>query len=590
MNFNQLCQQLETIEATDSRLAMTQQLAQLLPQLTDEEIKPTLYLIQGRLMPQYRSLEFNLSEKMILRLLAKLLAKYQSVEIIDQSQANLFAQTDETSLVSWVKQEYGRVGDLGLLTKQIMAKLHLAPQSLSITAVYQSLIEIAQDSGAGSQDRKLLKLLALLEKISPSAAKYTVRVVLGKMRLGFGLMTLLDTLSWAKVGDKTQTKLLETYYQRQADIGKLAQVYLRGGLVALQTAYDVQVGVPVVPELCQRLNTAEEIIEKMGSVVAEPKYDGLRAQIHFDAEKQLAQVYSRSLEDISAMFPEVKMIGQFIQFKSCIFDAEAVGINPQTGEIVPFQETMKRKRKYNIASMAQQIPIRFYVFDILDVDDRPLIDLPLLERKTFLAQAFPVNPVLVKTPHHLFDDAQKLHQFHQQMLADGYEGVVVKHPQAPYRAGRKGWRWVKIKEAEGTSGKLHDTLDLVVMGYYFGRGKRAQFGLGAILVGIMGYNEEILSIAKIGTGMSEDQLKILKQKLDQLKTSQKPKVYHSVNKLLQPDVWVEPKLVVEIAADEITHSPVHAAGVALRFPRLIRLRIDKSWEDATSINELGELE
>jgi len=590
MNFNQLSRQLEEIEETDARLKMTRQLAKLLPQLDEDEIRPALYLIQGRLTPQYRSLEFNLSEKMIVRVLAKLLIKYKQVQLVTQSSNSLFLQTDELRVIEQVKQQYRQVGDLGLLTKQLVARLGLAKQNLSIAQVYQALIEIAQDSGTGSQDRKLLKLVALLEKLSPTAAKYVVRIVLGKMRLGFGLMTLLDALSWAKVGDKTQTKLLETYYQRQADIGKLAQVYLKNGLVALQTAYDVQVGVPVVPELCQRLNTAEEIIEKMGRVIAEPKYDGLRAQIHFDSEKQLAQVYSRSLEDITSMFPEVKTALAFIKCQSCILDAEAVGINPQTGKIVPFQETMKRKRKYNVEAMAKEIPIRFYVFDVLDLDGKPLIDLPLLERKKFLDFIFQNNQILIKTIFRLFDHAQQLHQFHQQMLAEGYEGVVVKHPQAPYRAGRKGWRWVKIKEAEGTSGKLHDTLDLIIMGYYMGKGKRAQFGLGAILVGIVGYNEEVLSIAKIGTGMTEDQLKVLKQKLDRLKTAKKPKVYHPVNKLLKPDVWVEPKLVVEIAADEITRSPAHSAGVALRFPRLLRIRDDKSWEDATSINELSELE
>jgi len=360
--------------------------------------------------------------------------------------------------------------------------------------------------------------------------------------------------------------------------------------VGLQTAYDVQVGVPVAPELCQRLNTAKEIIEKMGQVIAEPKYDGLRAQLHFNKEEKVVKVFTRSLEDVTEMFPEAKKALKFIQVKSCILDAEVVGVDPTTGKILPFQETMKRKRKYDVAQLAKELPVRFYIFDILDINDRPLIDIPLLKRKTYLEKAFAKNPILEKTPYRLIDDPEKLHQFHQDMLSQGYEGVVVKHPQAKYRAGRKGWRWVKIKEAEGTSGKLKDTLDLVVMGYYLGKGKRAQFGLGAILVGIMGYNEEILSIAKIGTGMTEKQLVELKQKLDQLKVSQKPKEYHEVDKQLLPDVWVEPKLVVEVAADEITKSPVHAAKVALRFPRLVRLRDDKSWEDITSINELKSLQ
>ena len=588
MTFDQLSLKLNKIEKTSARLEMTQQLAQLLVSLDEAEIKPTLYLLQGRLTPLYQSLDFNLSEKMVVRALAKLIIRHKPKAT--EEVTNLFGQVDDATIVKQVQQEYKQLGDLGLLAETIITRLNLSSKKLSIVKVYQHLKTIAQISGVGSQERKLQLLVDLLSQVSPLAGRYIVRIVLGKMRLGFGLMTLLDALSWAKVGDKTQAKLLESYYQRQADIGKLAQVYLKDGLVGLQTAYDVQVGVPVAPELCQRLNTAKEIIEKMGQVIAEPKYDGLRAQLHFNKEEKVVKVFTRSLEDVTEMFPEAKKALKFIQVKSCILDAEVVGVDPTTGKILPFQETMKRKRKYDVAQLAKELPVRFYVFDILDINDRPLIDIPLLKRKTYLEKAFAKNPILEKTPYRLIDDPEKLHQFHQDMLSQGYEGVVVKHPQAKYRAGRKGWRWVKIKEAEGTSGKLKDTLDLVVMGYYLGKGKRAQFGLGAILVGIMGYNEEILSIAKIGTGMTEKQLVELKQKLDQLKVSQKPKEYHEVDKQLLPDVWVEPKLVVEVAADEITKSPVHAAKVALRFPRLVRLRDDKSWEDITSINELKSLQ
>ncbi len=587
MTFDQLANYLEKVEQTDARLKMTQQLAKLLLKLDETEIKPTLYLLQGRLAPLYQSLEFNLSEKMVLRALARLTTLHQTQTQVQTT--DLFGRVDETGVLSQIQLEYKQLGDLGLLAEKTLQRLKTSLGELSILEVYQKLKEIAQTSGVGSQEKKLELLTKLLSQVSPLSGRYIIRIVLGKMRLGFGLMTLLDALSWAKVGDKTQSKLLESYYQRQADIGKLAQIYLKDGLVGLQSAYDVQVGVPVVPELCQRLNTAKEIIQKMGQVIAEPKYDGMRAQLHFNKKKQLAKVFSRSLEDLTHMFPEVKEALAFVKFESCILDAEAVGVDPTTGQIVPFQETMKRKRKYNVTELAKQLPVRFYVFDILDVNNKPLIDEPLLKRKEFLNQAFKPNNILIKTLFELIDDPVELHRFHQQMLAEGYEGVVVKHPQAKYRAGRKGWRWVKIKEAEGKTGKLNDTLDLVVMGYYLGKGKRAQFGLGAILVGVMGYNEEVLSIAKIGTGMTEDQLIELKERLDKLRTDKKPKEYHPVNKALTPDVWVEPGLVVEVAADEITQSPVHAAKVALRFPRLVRLRTDKSWEDITNINELQSI-
>ncbi len=588
MQFATLARHLKKIEATDARLEMTRQLADLLTKLEEKEIKPTLYLLQGRLTPQYQSLDFNLSEKMVLRALAKLLLKHK--EETSEGETDLFGQVDETKVVKEVMSEYKKLGDIGLLAQKVREKVPVQSKNLDILTVYNHLKEIAKASGVGSQERKLELLVSLLEDLDSLSARYVVRVIVGKLRLGFGLMTLLDALSWAEVGNKSDSQTLESYYQRQADVGKLAQIYLEKGLEGLEKAYDVQVGVPVVPELCQRLNTAKEIIEKMDQVVAEPKYDGMRAQLHFDKEKNLAKVYTRSLEDVTQMFPEVKEALGSINFRSCVLDAEAVGVDPETGKIVPFQETMTRKRKYDIEAVASKLPIRFYVFDILDVDSKPIIDKPLLERKKYLERAFKDNSVLVKTPYKLISDPNQLNQFHLKMLAEGYEGVVVKHPLAPYRAGRKGWRWVKIKEAEGHTGKLNDTLDLVVMGYYLGKGKRAQFGLGAILVGIMGDDGRILSIAKIGTGMTEDQLVELKGKLDNLKVNTRPKEYRPVDKMLVPDVWVEPSLVVEIAADEITKSPVHTAGVALRFPRLVHIRTDKSWQDITQVSELKSLQ
>jgi len=179
-----------------------------------------------------------------------------------------------------------------------------------------------------------------------------------------------------------------------------------------------------------------------------------------------------------------------------------------------------------------------------------------------------------------------LHKFHEEMLTQKLEGAVIKKADSAYVSGRKGWRWVKIKESEGTIGKLNDTLDLVMMGYYLGKGKRAQFGLGAILVGVLDDQEQILSLSKIGTGMTEEQLVELKKLSDQLISKERPLQYQSVDKSLLPDVWLEPGIVVEVAADELTHSPTHQAGWALRFPRLVKIRRDKNWLQATTFLEL----
>jgi DNA ligase-1 len=164
----------------------------------------------------------------------------------------------------------------------------------------------------------------------------------------------------------------------------------------------------------------------------------------------------------------------------------------------------------------------------------------------------------------------------------------MKKSDSAYVGGRKGWNWVKIKEEEGSRGKLSDTLDVIVMGYYFGRGKRNQFGIGAVLVGVLDSKEQVKTIAKIGTGLSDEQLRQMKSLCELNKSSDMPNLYQ-VHKNLLPDVWVKPELVIEIAADEITKSPTHSAGVALRFPRMIRFRDDKNWEQATTLSEVVQI-
>jgi DNA ligase-1 len=383
-------------------------------------------------------------------------------------------------------------------------------------------------------------------------------------------------------------------YQKKADLGLLAQAYLdpKINLADLTKTYEVSLGVPALPALCQRLNTAEEIIAKMPKVIVEPKYDGLRMQIHLGRDEQgkrWVRSYTRNLEETSHMFPELELALEKLNCSTCILDGEVVGVDKKTNSIVAFQETSTRRRKHGVAAKAEELPVRFYLFDALEKDGRSLIDTPLHERKELLQKIVGDDTNTFTTaPFIVTSDPKKLHDYHVEQLALGLEGAVIKQYDSIYKSGRKGWRWVKIKEDEGTSGKLSDTLDCIVMGYYRGRGKRAVFGVGAFLVGLLGKDEQILTIAKIGTGLTDEQFRELKQRLDKHEVKKKPATY-DVHKNLTPDVWIEPSLVVEIAADEITRSPVHSAGKALRFPRLVKFRDDKSWQDATTTLELEKI-
>lgn len=607
MQFLTFSHYLDQLEQTSSRLAMTAVLAQLWRELTPSETTIAAYLLQGILLPSYVSLEFQLSTKMVLRSLSRLQVAQSSSE-----PQGLFGMDDLATTADEVSatllQLYKQLGDVGLTAERVMtstvkkdATIAGDKPSLAVEQVYEALVQIARLAGSGSQEQKLEQLTQLFRDCSPLEAKYIARIIIGKLRLGFSTMTLMDSLSWAKHESKIDSELLELAYQQKADIGKLAESYLHHDFSI--DAYQVEVGVPLVPALCQRLNTAAEIIEKMQKVYVEPKYDGLRIQIHIDkagivetdlsgkptGRKPLYKAFTRNLEDVSEMFPELATLVEQVQCQRCILDSEAVGVESDTNKILPFQATITRKRKHDITQSAQAVPIRFFVFDIMYVDQIDCISLPLSERKQRLLEVVPTNSLVVQVATYLVtSDAEELHRFHEQQLALGLEGAVMKQVDSEYRSGRKGWRWVKIKEHEGTSGKLSDTIDCVVMGYYRGRGKRTGFGVGAFLLGVVAEIEgEIVvkTIAKLGTGLTDADFPTIKALVDQHIVAASPKVYE-VEKGLNPDVWIEPHVVLEIAADEITQSPLHSAGVSLRFPRLVRVRSDKNWQQATSVVEL----
>ena len=596
MQFSTFSQYLEQLENTPSRLEMTELLAKVYAELETEELVPASYLMCGKLVPKYQSLEFSLSTKMIIRILSRLMFEYDNS--LDNESLNLFNKVDETAITTKVWKIYKELGDLGATTVRVFETIKLnvkSAKSIDLNAIFQILKDIALDGGTGSQERKLLATVDLLKQVDRISAKFIVRIIMGRLRLGFSTMTMIDALSWAMSGDKSLSKKLEGAYQKRADIGLLAKDVLSLKDVSKLDEYlksvSIEIGIPTGLALCQRLNSSQEILEKMEVVLAEPKYDGLRVQLHFDKKTNNGQkkywAFTRNLDNVTHMFPELERIVSSLNCQECVIDSEAICINQETGEFLTFQETIKRKRKHGVDEMALKMPISFFVFDIMSIDGKSLLDTPLEKRKEILANLFENNSVIKRVSYIKTTDAKELKEYHEEQLKKGLEGAVMKKIDSLYRSGRKGWRWVKIKEEEGMSGKLKDTLDLVVMGYYSGRGKRSEFGIGALLVGIL-KDEKILTVAKIGTGLSDEMLKDIKKKCDAFKVSKKPSNYE-VHKNLKPDAWIEPNIVLEIAADEITKSPTHSAGFALRFPRLLRIRTDKNWDQATTLEEMEKI-
>lgn len=560
MLFKEFAEYLEKLEKISSRLEITKVLADLIKKMDADETEKGIYLTLGQLGPDFDSQEFNMAVKMVLRAVREGIGN----DKID------------------VEKEYKKRGDLGILVEELEFKEE-KKNKMTVVEVFDRLKAIAVEAGSGSQEKKVASLRDLFTSVSANERKFVARMVMGRLRLGFSSKTIFDALSEMESGSKSLRKELDAIFQIYPDPGYIAMVVKKEGIAGLKKV-KVKIGVPVVPALCQRINSYQEIIEKMGDVAVERKYDGTRVQIHFDRTKNEVKTYTRNLEESSQMFPELKKMGDFVKADKLILDCEAVGYDPKTQKILSFQLTITRKRKHDVAETAESVPLRFFVFDVLNVDGESMLEKEYNERRKALSEVVKKNQVIVVDEFVHTDDPEKVQSLHDQYLKEGYEGAVVKMWKGKYLPGRQGWNWVKIKEAEGETGKLSDTMDLVVMGYYQGRGKRASFGMGAFLVGVKKDNVWE-SLAKVGTGLSDAEFISLRKRLDKIAVKDKPKNYN-VEGALVADVWVEPSIVVEIAADEITKSPSHGAGIALRFPRLVKFRDDKGPEQATTWKEV----
>lgn len=569
MKFSKLAEYFGMIESTSLRNEKTVILAEILKEASGDEVDKLVYLALGGLRPEFDRLEFNLAEKMIVRALG----------------------------VSW--DEYQKVGDLGELVVNLKKGSSNQDLGSSIVQIYEELEKIARESGAGSQERKVGGLSRLIKEMDPQSAKYIVRVVAGKLRLGFSDKTVIDALSYLENGTKEFSELLDRAYQRRPDVGVLARIVKEKGVEKATQSIDVTMGTPIVPALAQRLKTPVEMIKKMGRVYCEPKFDGTRVSIHFkrsgfekpekmglfgDTNVQQVKTFTRNLDESTDQFPEMLRIADQIKADEVILDSEAVGYDPKTNKLVPFQLTITRKRKHGVAETASSVPLRFFVFDIMYLNGKSLIDLPLKERRKILTQTIREGEVLKVDKYIETDDPDVLREYHKKQLTDGLEGALVKQVDGQYMPGRTGFNWVKFKEAEDSRAKLDDTIDVVIMGYYLGKGKRSDFVLGAFLVGVKS-GDEIVTLAKVGTGITDQVFGELGERLEKIRTKNK-NIEYSVPKVLEPDVWVEPKIVVEVAADEITVSPTHSAGYALRFPRLVKFRDDKGVEQITTLEEI----
>ncbi|MDO8647989.1 MAG: ATP-dependent DNA ligase [Candidatus Diapherotrites archaeon] len=603
MRFELVAEYFEKIEGVSSRLEMTAILQEFLHKVPAKEMRRVIYLCQGRLAPAFENLEIGMGEKFVMEAIAK---------------TSGFERKE-------VEKKFKELGDLGLVAEEFAKKKRqkaLYSEELSLDKVFANLKKIATSSGTGSQDLKIKLLSELLNSSNSLEAKFITRVPIGNLRLGVGDPTIMDAFALMlskefrkenlkvveelekELKEKKEEKrseeldrkvkvkireLIEEKYNIHSDLGSIAEILKEHGLKGLEKI-EITPGIPLRPTLAERLSSAEEIIEKLGKCAVEAKYDGFRLQIHKKGNE--VHIFSRHSENMTEMFPDiVKAVREEIKAKDAIFEGEALAYNETAEEFYSFQVTIQRKRKYDIQEKSLEFPLRLFCFDLMFLNGKDLMPLPFKERREKLEEVIGKGKIVELTKSIITDSAKELEKFFEQNVSAGLEGIIAKDLNAKYIAGARKFAWIKLKRSY--KGELQDSLDCVILGYFKGRGQRTEFGLGALLTGV--YDEakdEFATIAKVGTGMSEDKMVELEKMLSKIKERKKPaRVFSN----LEPDVWVTPIHVIEIRADEITKSPVHSCswngseGLALRFPRLISMRSDKKAEECSSVKEVKKM-
>ena len=587
MTFKELSKYIEKIEGISSRVEITKILADLFQKLTPVEYEKSVYLLLGRLTPKYEMLNFGMAEKMVIRAIASAV------------------QMDKSEFV----KEYKKSGDLGDTTQKFKSmQRSMLESEPTILQVFDELVAVAKAGGKGSQDEKIAKLSNLIQMVDAVSARYIVRIPLGVLRLGFSDMTVLDGLSWMLKGDKSIRPNLQKAFHVNPDLGLIGRTLKEKGLKEVEKI-EPEIFTPILMMRAERLSSGKEIVEQIGKCAVEPKFDGFRLQIHKKGDE--VRLYTRGLDDATFMYPDiVSAVKKEVKVKNVIFEGEAIGYDTDSGSFLPFQETVQRKRKYDIEEMSKKIPLKLFAFDLLVLNGKNFVSQEFTKRRSALESVLrknidPEKAGVILAQQELMEDPKKIDIMFEDAVSKGLEGIIAKRLKGRYEPGARGWNWIKFKRSY--SSKIDDTIDCLVMGYDFGKGKRTKFGIGAFLAGVYDpKTEQFVTVAKIGTGLTDNEWRELKVKSEKIKVKKKPTQYDT-DKIMDVDVWIDSEIVVEIKADEISRSAVHTAGrvlkpsksktafevdvagFALRFPRLERFRDDKSPSEVTTVQEVGKM-
>ncbi|HDZ35312.1 MAG TPA: ATP-dependent DNA ligase [Thermococcus sp.] len=548
MRYSELAELYRRLEKTTLKTLKTKFVADFLKKTPDELLEIVPYLILGKVFPDWDERELGVGEKLLIK------AVSMATGVPEREIENSVRDT-------------GDLGESVALALKKKKQRSFFSQPLTIKRVYDTLVKVAEAAGEGSQDRKMKYLANLFMDAEAEEGKYLARTVLGTMRTGVAEGLMRDAIAEAF---RVKAELVERAYMLTSDFGYVAKVAKLEGNEGLSRVR-IQVGKPIRPMLAQNAaNVKEALIEMGGKAAFEIKYDGARVQVHRDGDRVV--VYSRRLENVTKSIPDVvSAILESIKVEKAIVEGELVAVGEE-GKPRPFQYVLRRfRRKYNIEEMVEKIPLELNLFDVLYVDGEALIDTPFAERRKKLEEIIAQSERIKLAEQLVTDNAEEAEKFYQRALELGHEGLMAKRLDSTYEPGNRGKKWLKIKPTM-------EDLDLVIIGAEWGEGRRAHL-LGSFLVAAYDpHSGEFVPVGKVGSGFTDEDLVEFTKMLKPLITGGEGKY-----------VEIEPKVVIQVTYQEIQKSPKYKSGFALRFPRYVALREDKSPEEADTIERIAQL-
>ncbi len=571
MQYSKLVDVYVRLEATTKRLEHMHIISEFLKEIDVDDLGTTILLLEGRIFPRWDEREIGMASKMMLKAIN--------------------VASGETK--KRINSEWKKTGDLGTVSYNLIKKKRqstLRSYELTVKKVLKNLRDLAAIEGIGSVDKKIQLVAELLTSAKPNEAKYIVRTILNDMRIGVGEGSVRDAIVWAFFGKKLKVKYskegniidiedrekynryvdaVQRAYNITNDFAPVAEAAKKHGLEGIEKL-EMSIGMPLKVMLALKVEDIDEGFERCGKPAEfEFKYDGMRMQIHKDGME--VKIFTRKLENVTNQFPEVvDYVKKYVDEKRVILDSEAVGYSKKSGKYLPFQSISQRiRRKYDIKRMSEELPVEVNIFDIINYRGKSVVNDAFEERKKIIKKIIKNVPKKIKVAESIVTASKKeVQDFYKEAINSGNEGLMVKKLEAPYTPGARVGFMCKLK---GTK----ENLDLVVVKAEWGEGRRSKW-LSSYTLACMDKNN-FLEIGKASTGLKEKREEGLS--FAEMTDLLKPLIKKEEGK----EVILKPKVVIEVAYEEIQKSPTYSSGYALRFPRVTQLRLDRSPEDISTL-------